>query len=214
MPFELIIFDCDGVLVDSEAISNGILCDMINELGLAYSLEQTVAAFKGRSMASCYAIIAEQLQRPMPSDFDRRFRDRTFAAFARDLQPVPGIHAALANIPIPTCVASSGPHEKIRHNLELTRLLDRFDGRIFSASDVAHGKPAPDLFLHAARTFGIEPARCAVIEDSSLGVQAGVAAGMTVFGFAADSDRSQLRAAGATTFDAMSELPDLLARNK
>lgn len=212
MAFDLVIFDCDGVLVDSEPISNRILCEMINELGLPYTLARTVATFKGRSMASCYAIISEELRRPLPDDFDHRFRELTFAAFTQELHPIAGIHETLAHIDIPTCVASSGPHEKIRHNLGLTNLLERFDGRIFSAVDVPRGKPAPDLFLHAAATLGASPAKCAVIEDSSLGVQAGVAAGMTVFGYAADSDIKQLKADGALPFRSMSELPGLLTR--
>jgi HAD superfamily hydrolase (TIGR01509 family) len=210
MPFELVIFDCDGVLVDSEGISNRILCDMLNELEVNYTLEETVKQFKGRSMQSCYEIIETERGKPMPPVFDRQFRVRTFDAFKKELKPIAGIHATLRNISIPVCVASSGPHEKIRHNLTLTDLLDKFDGRIFSASDVANGKPAPDLFLHAAKTLGVAPDRCAVVEDSPLGVRAGVAAGMTVFGYAADSDPDQLRLAGAHVFMNMSQLPGLL----
>lgn len=211
-PFDLVIFDCDGVLVDSESISNRILCQMLKELDLDYTLEQTTRLFKGRSMPSCYAIIEAERAQPMPPSFDQQFRTRTFEAFKHELKPVAGIHDTLRHITAPTCVASSGPHEKIRHNLELTGLLSRFDGRIFSAVDVVHGKPAPDLFLHAATSLGADPERCAVVEDSTLGVQAGVAAGMTVFGFAAETDPRELQAAGAIVFAHMTELPALLSR--
>ena len=212
--FDLIIFDCDGVLVDSEAISNGILCAMINEQGLNYSIEQTTRQFRGRSMASCYRIIEQELGRPLPGDFDARFRERTFAAFTRDLKPIVGVAEvirALHSSCHRLCVASSGPHDKIRLNLTTTGLLAYFDNHLFSSSDVARGKPAPDLFLFAAKTMQAKPERCAVIEDSPLGVQAAATAGMTVFGFAEETDPNELRAAGATVvFEHMSQLLDLL----
>jgi len=219
MRWDLVIFDCDGVLVDSEPIANRVFTDLLNEIGLRTTLEETMRDYVGRSMAACMAIVGERLGRPVPDDFVDAFRDRTADAFRAELRGVPGIEAALDAITrdaLPTCVASSGEHRKIRLSLGLTGLLPRFEGRVFSAQDVPRGKPHPDLFLHAARTLGADPARCAVIEDSPLGVRAGVAAGMTVFGFAARTDpgaRSRadaLAALGATTFDDMTRLPDLL----
>ena len=217
-PFDLIIFDCDGVLVDSEAISNSILCTMITEQGLDYTLEQTTRRFRGRSMASCYEIIEQELGRPLPEDFDSRFRYRTFEAFKRDLLPVSGVREVVKSLHESgqrLCVASSGPHDKIRLNLTTTNLLHYFDNHLFSSSDVAHGKPAPDLFLYAAQTMAVDPITCAVIEDSPLGVQAGSAAGMTVFGFAEETDPDELRESGASVvFDSMANLLTLLAAHR
>ena len=210
MRWDLVIFDCDGVLVDSEPIANRVFTDLLNEIGLRTTLEETMRDYVGRSMASCMAIVGERLGRPVPDDFVDAFRDRTADAFRAELRGVPGIEAALDAITEPTCVASSGEHRKIRLSLGLTGLLPRFEGRVFSAEDVARGKPHPDLFLHAARVMGADPARCAVVEDSPLGVRAGVAAGMTVFGFAARTDAAALAALGATTFDDMTRLPALL----
>jgi len=209
--FDLVILDCDGVLVDSEVISNRVLAEAVTALGLPMTLEETIATFMGRSMAACVAILEARLGRPIPSGWVDGFRDRTFEAFRRELRPVEGVEAALDRITVPTCVASSGPPEKIRTTLGVTGLLPRFDGRIFSADDVGRGKPHPDLFLHAASQMGAAPARCAVVEDSVFGVQAGVAAGMTVFGYATLTDAAALTAAGARAFDTMAELPRLLA---
>ena len=211
--WDLVIFDCDGVLVDSEPIANRVFTDLLNELGLATTLEETMRDYVGRSMASCMAIVGERLGRPVPDDFIDAFRDRTADAFRAELRAVPGIEAALdaiSDASLPTCVASSGEHRKIRLSLGLTGLLPRFDGRIFSAQDVARGKPHPDLFLHAARAMDADPSRCVVIEDSPLGVRAGVAAGMTVLGFAARTEPGALAELGALTFDDMTRLPEVL----
>ena len=215
MAWDAVIFDCDGVLVDSEPISNRILTGMLNELGLAYSLRETMERFVGRSMPSCVAIIEEELGGPAPAGFSAEFHRRTVAAFEVDLQPVPGIREALERVPWPQCVASSGDHAKLRATLSRTGLYDRFAGRIFSALDVARGKPHPDLFLHAAERMGADPARCAVVEDSVLGVQAGVAAGMRVFAYAGTVGGPALAAAGAhELFHDMAALPGLLERGQ
>src|SRR5690349_11572951 len=160
MRWDLVIFDCDGVLVDSEPIANRVFTDLLNEIGLRTTLEETMRDYVGRSMASCMAIVVERLGRPVPDDFVDAFRDRTADAFRAELRGVPGIETALDAITrdaLPTCVASSGEHRKIRLSLGLTGLLPRFEGRIFSAQDVPRGKPHPDLFLHAARTLGADP---------------------------------------------------------
>ncbi len=212
MPCDLIIFDCDGVLVDSELLSNRVLTQMLGEIGLPMSLEDIIATFMGHSMAACVDIIEQRTGRPLPSTFVADFRDRTFDVFRRELRPVAGIEAVLDAIDRPFCVASSGPPEKIQLTLSTTGLMPRFTGRIFSAVEVARGKPHPDLFLHAAQMMGVTPARCVVVEDSVRGVQAAVAAGMRVLGFADLTDADELAAAGADVFRSMDQLPALLAQ--
>jgi HAD superfamily hydrolase (TIGR01509 family) len=208
---DLVIFDCDGVLVDSEPIANRVFAAMLTEIGLPMSVEDTIRTFVGRSMRTCLDIVHERLGRTAPEGFEAEFRRRCAVAFAAELRPVPGVERALDRIAQATCVASSGDHAKLRTTLALTGLLPRFDGRIFSATEVAHGKPAPDLFLHAARRMGVAPDRCVVVEDTTVGVQAAVAAGMRVLGYARTMPARSLEAAGALAFDDMTMLPDLLA---
>lgn len=172
-----------------------------------------IERFVGRSDAHIGAEIASRLGDRVESEWRIESVRRLREAFASELQPVDGVVEALNAIRTPTCVASSGTHEKIRHSLCLVGLLDRFEGRIFSASDVAHGKPAPDLFLHAAATLGTAPARCAVIEDSLSGVEAAHAAGMRVFGHAGGvTAAARLRGHGTIVFTDMRELPALLSQ--
>ncbi len=206
----LVIFDCDGVLVDSEPISNREMAALLAELGYPMPVEEATRLFMGNSMASCLEIIERLLGQPAPADFAQRHHERCFAAFERELQPVPGIVEALDQITLPTCVASGSDHTRLRKALGLTGLLPRFEGRIFSAVDVGKGKPFPDLFLHAARTLGAAPADCIVVEDTVLGVQAAVAAGMPVLGYAGRNDGETLAAAGARVFHDMRDLPALL----
>lgn len=215
-PFGLVIFDCDGVLVDSEPIANQVFADMLQELGLSISIEEMYAQFVGRSMGYCMQVVEQRLGHPAPRDFVARLQERTFDAFrSAPLRATPGIVEALDAIALPVCVASSGEIEKMRFTLGLTGLLPRFEGRLFSVTEVPHGKPAPDIYLHAAKTLGVEPARCAVVEDSPAGAQAGIAAGMVVFGYCAHTDPSQLERVGVQrTFADMRELPSLLARTR
>lgn len=210
MPWELVIFDCDGVLVDSELLSNRVLAQMLAEVGLPMSVEATIATFMGHTLPACIAVIEEGTGRPIPPTFVTDFRDRTFDAFRRELRPVAGIESVLEAIDLPFCVASSGPPEKIQLTLTVTGLLPRFAGRIFSAVEVARGKPHPDLFLHTAQQMGVAPTACVVVEDSVRGVQAAVAAGMHVFGYADLTDAAVLAGAGAQVFRSMGELPELL----
>lgn len=210
MPWELVIFDCDGVLVDSELLSNRVLAQLLTEIGLPMSLEETIATFMGHTLPACIAVIEERTGRPIPATFVADFRDRTFDAFRRELRPVAGIESVLEAIDLPFCVASSGPPEKIQLTLTVTGLLPRFAGRIFSAVEVARGKPHPDLFLHAAQQMGAAPTTCVVVEDSVRGVQAAVAAGMHVFGYADLTAAVTLESAGAHVFHSMDELPELL----
>lgn len=210
--YQLVIFDCDGVLVDSERITNQVFADMLGELGLAFTLEDMFERFIGRSMAQCLDEIAAMLGRPPPADFTATYRARTKLALETQLRPVPGIEEALAQIAIPWCVASNGAPEKMRLTLGLTGLLPRFEGKLFSVAEVARPKPAPDVFLHAASRSGVAPCDCAVVEDTPTGVEAAASAGMTVLGYAALTPAHRLRAAGAHhVFDRMADLPRLLS---
>jgi HAD superfamily hydrolase (TIGR01509 family) len=209
---ELVIFDCDGVLVDSELISNRLFAALLRELGLSLTLEYMFEHFVGREMQHCWAEVGRMLGREVPQEVRDDFRRRQTQALQAEVQAVRGVEAVLDSLRVPYCVASSGSHAKMATTLGATGLLPRFGERIFSATQVANGKPAPDIFLYAARCCGVEPRACAVIEDSAAGVAAGVAAGMTVFGYCAFTPASRLRAAGAHyTFDEMAKLPALLS---
>ena len=209
-PLELVIFDCDGVLVDSERIAVRVDTEVLAELGWPLSEAEVVERFMGRTTEDMLKAIEAQIDDLEPGwdvEFDRRYQ----AALEAELEPVDGVVEALDAISAPTCVASSGTHKKLRFTLGHTGLYERFAGRIFSAEDVARGKPAPDLFLHAARTLGADPAACAVVEDSRHGVQAARAAGMRVLAYGGGlTPRDQLAGPGTVVFDDMRELPLLL----
>jgi HAD superfamily hydrolase (TIGR01509 family) len=210
-PIALAIFDCDGVLVDSERLAVRIDVQVMAELGWVMTEAEIIERFVGRSDESIAKDIEAHLGRPLAGDWVAEFEHLYRAAFAAELKSVPGVVTALDKITIQTCVASSGSHDKIRYTLGLTGLYERFAGRIFSASEVARGKPAPDLFLYAAAQMGIEPAACAVIEDSQYGIEAARAAGMRAFGFAGGlTPADRLRGPGTIVFSDMRELPALL----
>jgi HAD superfamily hydrolase (TIGR01509 family) len=208
---ELVIFDCDGVLVDSEPISNRVLAELLTEIGMPSTVEGCMRDYMGRSWADCEALIEDRLGRPTPPDFGETWRARRDAALEAEVVAVEGIATALDAIDAEICVASSGSPEKIRLTLGKTRLLDRFEGRVFSATQVQRGKPAADLFLYAATAMGTAPGDCVVVEDTTIGVAAARAAGMRALGFAARSDAEALASAGAVTFATMEELPALVA---
>jgi HAD superfamily hydrolase (TIGR01509 family) len=209
---QLVIFDCDGVLVDSEPVANRTLGLMLRGLGLGLSQEQIFQNFVGYSLPHCLRVIEGMLGRAPPENFLRELQERTFAAFRTELRAMPGIGDALDLLAVPFCVASSGDHEKMNTTLGITGLLPRFAGRIFSVTQVARGKPAPDVYLFAARQLGVEPSACVVVEDTPPGVQAGVAAGMTVFGYCAHTPEHKLKAAGAhRTFDDLRALPEMVS---
>jgi HAD superfamily hydrolase (TIGR01509 family) len=213
--FSLVIFDCDGVLVDSELITNRVFARMINELGVPVTLDDMFEKFVGRTMSYCCGLITQMSGRPLPEDFVAQYRLRTTAALHAELRAVPGIENVLDAIEargLPYCVASSGSHDKMRTTLGITGLFPRLQGKLFSVTEVVNAKPAPDVFLHAARMCGVEPTSCCVVEDSPIGVAAGVAAGMTVFGYCALTPKQRLIDAGAhQTFSDMSRLPQLIA---
>ena len=212
VPPELAIFDCDGVLVDSERLAVRIDVRVLAALGWVLTEQDVIERFLGRSHEYMVAEIEAYLGRPLAADWEDPFQPLYREAFAAELTPVDGVVEALDRITLRTCVASSGSHEKMRYTLGLTGLYDRFAGRIFSASEVPRGKPAPDLFLHAAKRMGVEPAACVVIEDSRFGVEAARAAGMLALGYAGGLTRAEvLRGPGTIVFDDMRELPRLLA---
>ncbi len=210
MHFEAVIFDCDGTLVDSEVLGIQVLVECVAELGLAFPLEEAVARFTGAKMADSIAIIEQRLGRPVPGDFVPEMRRRMVEVFRERLQPVEGVEAVLQSLSIPYCVASNGPREKMEVSLHVTGLLPYFHGRIFSAYDIGSWKPEPGMFLHAAQALGVAPERCAVVEDSLLGAQAGKAAGMRVFGYDPTGYGANLAEAGAQTFSSMADLLPLM----
>jgi beta-phosphoglucomutase-like phosphatase (HAD superfamily) len=210
-PIELVIFDCDGVLVDSERIAVRVSVSIGAELGWPLTEADVIERFMGRSSSSIGEQIAARLGPELAATWGERFELRHREAVDTGLIVVDGIVEALDGITRPTCVASSGSHDKMRHTLGRTGLYHRFEGRIFSASEVAQGKPAPDLFLHAAATMGVPPAACVVIEDSQYGIQAARAAGMRSFGYAGGLTPAQwLEGPGTVVFDDMRKLPALL----
>ena len=213
--FELVIFDCDGVLVDSEPITCRVLATALSEIGLP-SAPEDCHEYIGTWWPDAVAMIEAKLGGPLPSGFTESFRSRQRAELARSVEPVDGVVEVLDRIEARTCVGSNGPREKMEVTLGRCGLLERFEGRIFSAYDdgVEAGKPAPDLFLHAARSLAVEPAACAVIEDSALGISAARAAGMAAFGFSANGETTALREAGATVVAEIGELPRILGSQR
>jgi HAD superfamily hydrolase (TIGR01509 family) len=212
----LVIFDCDGVLVDSEPLACASFSRAIRAEGLDWSVEETMRRVMGLSLKTSLEICEAELGRKLPGDFLEKMQAVTYQTF-RDapLQPVAGVKDAVTALQaagIDTCVASSGAPEKMRFTLGLTGLWDLFDGRIFSASQVPRGKPFPDLFLHAAISMNVQPFDCVVVEDSLPGVQAARAAGMKALAYAGEpyANRHALQKAGGRVFDDMKQLPGLV----
>ena len=210
-PYDLVVFDCDGVLVDSERLAVRIDVEVLGAMGWTLDEAEVIERFVGRSSEHMTRELSTYLGRALPDDWDTDFTHLYRTTFEAELEPVPGIVAALDRITLPTCVASSSSHENLRFTLGHTGLLPRFDGRIFSATEVQLGKPAPDLFLHAARRMGADPARCAVVEDSAPGVEAALAAGMDAYAYAGGvTPEARLTRPGVTVFTDMADLPALL----
>ncbi len=211
--FDLIIFDCDGVLVDSERVANEVFARVLDEVcGLKFTLDDMFDVFVGHSRAQCLQKIEDMIGEPPPAELDLRYQRDINEALERTVQAIDGIETVLESLSLPYCIASSGSHDKMKMTLGKTDLMHFFDGNIFSTSEVERGKPHPDIYLHAARSMGIvDPARCAVVEDSPIGVTGAVAAGMQVFGFAELMPAERLHQAGAhSVFDRMPDLPDLI----
>jgi HAD superfamily hydrolase (TIGR01509 family) len=213
--FELVVFDCDGVLVDSEVIAVRVDQKVLTDLGWDLEIDEIVERFVGRSEAHFVATVEQHLGIRLAEGWDQEYGRWYQDAFERGLEAVDGIEEALDGLPLPHCVASSGSHEKMHRTLGKTGLLHRFQGRLFSATEVANGKPAPDLFLHAARRLSTAPERCAVVEDSAYGVQAARAAGMHVFAYAGGvTPAARLAGPGTTVFSDMRQLPGLIAAGR
>src|SRR5213082_2522897 len=217
MRWDLIIFDCDGVLIDSELLSIRADQECLAECGVELSVEEILERYTGISFAGMVADL-EARHGPLPADFADRHRLRLWPLFEQELRAITGVTAILDSLTCRTCVASSGRPERLKHALSLVGLYDRFHPHIFSATEVRRGKPAPDLFLHAAARMGAAPERCVVIEDSVPGVMAAVAAGMSVIGFVGAShcrpdEAARLSARGAIgVVDDMAQLLPALAR--
>ena len=218
MNFDLVVFDCDGVLVDSEVISCRAHAETLARHGYPITADQVLDRFLGVSDRDARRMVETALGRSLPEDFEIQVKQATLRFYADELKAVPHVGAAIAAIDLPKCVASSGTPEKIRHGLECAGLYDLLAPHIFSALQVKRGKPAPDLFLFAASQMQATPTRCLVIEDSVAGVTGALAAGMTVLGFHGGSHcrpghAGTLQAAGAhRTFDDMRQLPELIGQ--
>lgn len=209
----LVIFDCDGVLVDSEIISVKVDQIVLEDLGWDLSVEEIIDRFVGRSHAYFVEVVEEHLGRKLPPDWEDAYQHLYREALANDLRLVEGVTEALTEIDLPMCVASNGSHDKMEFTLKRAGLWTRFEGRIFSASDVSEGKPAPDLFLYAAKTLGFEPADCIVVEDSWAGVSAAVDAKMKVIAYKGGiSAAHEIPTDGVTNIDHMSQLPGVIRR--
>jgi beta-phosphoglucomutase-like phosphatase (HAD superfamily) len=215
MPPSLVIFDCDGVLVDTERQVNANMAAFVSELGYPMTGPECQRLFMGRTLEDVQRLVEDLAGLTLPLDWPDQVRARDLISFQAGVSTVHGIEAVLDDLDrreVPYCVGSSGRYEKMRTTLGSSGLLPRLEGRLFSAQDCEKGKPAPDVFLLAAKTMGHRPETCAVIEDSLPGVLAARAAGMRAFAFVEDPacDRAAMAEAGAILFDSMEALPDLL----
>ncbi|MFI0428404.1 HAD family hydrolase [Mariniflexile sp. HMF6888] len=208
--YKCIIFDCDGVLVDSEPISIQILVDMANSYGANIDLVYGMKHFKGSFFDACKNKIAQLTDIPIPNSFQEDYRKQSFEAFKKNMQPVKGVQAVLNNLSIPFCVASSGPEDKIRLNLGLAGLLPYFENNIFSCYAINKWKPDPAVFLWAAETMEFKPSDCLVVEDSLSGVRAAKNGGFDVFGFTAHDYNNELENEATKTFNSMDLLLELI----
>ncbi|WP_067132125.1 HAD family hydrolase [Microtetraspora malaysiensis] len=212
-PIELVIFDCDGVLVDSERIAARLHVAVGAELGWPLTEAEVIEKFIGRSPLSNGEQITARVGPSRAALWQERFEQLHRTAVDAELTPVDGILEVLDTLTLPSCVASGGSHDTMRHTLGHTGIYPYFEGRIFSASEVAHGKPAPDLFLHAAKQMGVHPSVCIVVEDSKYGIQAARTAGMRALGYAGGLTPAKwLEGPNTTVFDDMRELPALLVQ--
>ncbi len=208
--YKCVIFDCDGILVDSEPISNGVLVDMANEHDANIDLPYALKHFKGGSLYGCIEKIETIINKQLPNTFENDYRQRSYEAFKKLIKPVEGIEDVLNDLSIPYCVASSGPIDKIKLNLSLTGLLDKFEDKIFSCYDINKWKPDPSVFIWAAETMGFLPHECVVIEDSLSGVKAAKKGNFDVFGYTAHDYNDELRNYATLTFESMDQLMSLI----
>lgn len=208
--YKCIIFDCDGVLVDSEPLSNQVMVDIANELGANINLDYALRNFKGNSFDNCANQISDLIGREAPENLEAIYRERSFEKFRNEIQPIDGVKEILGNLTIPFCVASSGPENKIKLNLNLTGLDVYFQENIFSCYTIQKWKPEPDIFIWASQSMGFDPSECLVVEDSTIGVKAALNGGFDVFGYTAHDYQDELPKLATKTFSDMLILPDLL----
>lgn len=204
-----IIFDCDGVLVDTEKIGNEILLSMAAEHGFEMKIEDAYRNFNGRNLKDCFRHIEEAIAKKLPESFENEYREKSFNAFKTQVQPMEGVIDFIDSLEIPYCVASSGPVEKIRLNLETAGLLDKFENKIFSSYQIKSWKPDPGIFLHAAKEMGFSVQDCIVVEDSKAGVIAGKSGGFAVYGLANENNKIDLLEEGAIVFENFEQLRQL-----
>lgn len=209
--FNLAIFDCDGVLVETEPLANHVFVQLLQENGFNINEKEYLHKFSGVTLPDRMRTAAQELDWLPPENFLPEFHTRLSALTENHMQVVPGVHELLQSLKVPVCVASNGSREEITLRLRVSNLASFFGNAIFSGLEVPNPKPAPDVYLAAARSFGVAPARCIVIEDSLPGITAGVRAGMRVFGYATLTSAEKIEAAGATPFHAMSELQQMLS---
>ena len=210
MKYKCIIFDCDGILVDSEAISSKVLIEMVKSVGLNIDLDYAVKHFSGISLKSTFDYIEGMIGKSLPVEFEKEYRKNTFKAFKTDLKPVNGVHDLLNRITLPYCVASSGPLEKIKLNLKTTNLIEKFENKIFSSYEIGSWKPDPGIFLFAAKKMGYKPNQCVVIEDSMAGIKAAKAGGFDVYALVKNRNENVLENTGVNVFYDMNNLDSLL----
>ena len=213
-PYDLVIFDCDGVLVESEALACRIYVDLFAEYGHPLDYTETLHKFYGVTLTNRLKVSAQELGWTPPEEFVPRFNERLLELSERELLTIPHIHELIESLTVPICVASNGSRDEIVFRLKVAGLTERFGDAIFSGTEVPHPKPAPDVYLAAAQSFNIHPSRCVVIEDSILGVTAGVRAGMKVYGHATFNSAESLREAGAIPFTSMPELQKILSNGR
>jgi len=208
--YDAVIFDCDGVLIDSEPIYNRVFAELLTENGIATTTEECIARYMGMDLTHCIKLIEKEFNTTLSPTLLSDYQTRSFKAFETELASIPDVDSIIDSLDCPIAVASSSGHEELRFTLGLVDLYQHFNGCVYSVEDVDRGKPYPDVYLHAAEQIGVEPGRCAVIEDSVNGANAGIAAGMTVFGFAGLTDAESLSNTGAQVFEQMNELHSLL----
>ncbi|ULC60175.1 HAD-IA family hydrolase [Flaviramulus sp. BrNp1-15] len=208
--YKCVIFDCDGVLVDSEPIGNRVLVNMANEYGADIDLNYAMKHFKGSFIDACVEQISKLTTVPLQENFIEEYRKRSYEAFKINIKPIEGVKNVLQNLNTSFCVASSGPETKIKLNLELTHLLPFFENKIFSCYAIQKWKPDPAVFLWAAKTMGFQPNECLIIEDSLSGVHAAKNGGFDVFGFTAHDYNNELKNVATKTFDSMDMLLKML----
>lgn len=211
MKYKCIIFDCDGVLVDSEIIANKTIVEMAAGLGVEINLDFAIKHFSGVSIEYTKSFIEAKLGHSLPEGFEAEFRKRTYASFKSDLKPIEGVLDLLPKINVPICVASSGPREKLELSLSTTGLIHFFENCIYSSYDINSWKPNPEIFLYAAREMGFQPYECAVIEDSLAGIEAARKGGFDVYGLVHNGNHVELAKKGATVFSTMHDLLNLIS---